>query len=172
MRLTTKRRVERLEASTVHNSEFHQLINFVNDTVVEKFNDLESDYQRLKRHISNNGLWRAVKELRKRVEDMHLYQQNMARTIANLETNGVATAINNLNKEVFGETKNTGSEIERVMAHMAGFDMGQEPTLSAKVDAIIEHLGLEVTVTPEKVTRTPAKITAKKAKKTTKKGRK
>ena len=172
MRLTTKRRVERLEANTVHNSEYHRLVRHINDVIVEQFNDLEADYTRLKRHISNNGLWRAVKELKESVGALRQLVLVHNDKLNDLETNGVATAINNLNKEVFGETKNTGSGMERIMANMAGFDLGVEPTLAAKVDAIIEHLGIEVSATPAKVTETPAKVSVKKAKKTTKKGRK
>lgn len=99
---------------------------------------LAADYERLKRHISNNGLWRAVKELRARIEEMHTYQDNMATVIRDLETNGV--------------------------------EARQEPSLAAKVDAIIAHLGIEVSVEPEKVVKTPAKIVAKKVK-APKKGR-
>ena len=55
---------------------------------------------------------------------------------------------------------------------MNGISPREEATLAAKVDAIIEHLGIEVNVEPEKVVKTPAKIVAKKVKKTTKKGSK
>lgn len=51
---------------------------------------------------------------------------------------------------------------------MWGETIPQEATLSAKVDAIIDHLKLEIKVEPERVTQTPAKVSAKK----TKKGRK
>ena len=165
MRLTTKRRVERLEAITVDNSEFDDLIDYINSTVVTAHNKLGSDYQRLKRHLSTNGVLKSVRTLLDRVT-------RVEERLDALDTNGVATAINKLNKEVFGETKSTGSGMERVMASIAGLDLGVEPTLAAKVDAIIEHLGIEVTATPEKVVRTPAKVAAKKVKKTVKKGRK
>lgn len=49
------------------------------DHVAEQHNKLVADYMRLKKHISSNGLWGTVKQLVKRVEEMHLYQQNMAR---------------------------------------------------------------------------------------------
>ena len=55
---------------------------------------------------------------------------------------------------------------------MNGISPREEATLATKVDAIIEHLGIEVSVEPEKVVKTPAKIVAKKVKKTTKKGSK
>lgn len=87
-----------------------------------------------------------------------------------LSTNGVATAINKLNAEVFKDRKepNIGRFTE-IMYAMNGVEMGEEPTLAGKVDAILEHLGLDVTVKPEEVKE--AKIVAKK-RKTTKKGRK
>lgn len=131
---------------------------------------LSRDYARLKRHISSNGLWGTVRALVKRVDELHAYQQNLARVLEGLNTNGVATAINKLNAEVFGQSKESGSTIERVMLAMNGVEPRQDPTLAAKVDAIIAHLGLDVTVEPEKVTRTPAKIVAKKVK-APKKGR-
>jgi hypothetical protein len=139
-------------------------------SIAKSYTDLASDYGRLKRHISNNGLWRAVKELKKRVDDLHTYQQNLAQILNDMNTNGVATAINKLNREVFGKSKQSGSDIEQVLLRANGVEPRQDPTLSAKVDAIIAHLGLDVTVEPETVTRTPAKVVAKKVK-PVKKGR-
>lgn len=138
--------------------------------LAKEHNKLVADYSRLKNHISNNGLWGTVKQLVKRVEEMHMYQTNMANRIQELDTNGVATAINKLNEQVFGQSVEKGSTIERVLLAMNGIDARQEPSLAAKVDAIIAHLGIEVSVEPEKVVKTPAKIVAKKVK-TTKKGR-
>lgn len=89
-----------------------------------------------------------------------------------LNTDNLFLAINRLNEEVFGKSKKTGSGLERAILSMNGISPREEATLAAKVDAIIEHLGIEVNVEPEKVVKTPAKIVAKKVKKTTKKGRK
>ena len=88
-----------------------------------------------------------------------------------LATNGVATAINRLNEQVFGQSTQKGSNIERAILAMNGVEPRQEASLAAKVDAIIEHLGIEVNVEPEKVVKTPAKVVAKKVKQT-KKGKK
>lgn len=85
-----------------------------------------------------------------------------------IQTNGVATAINKLNKEVFEKTKPTGDYYKLIWGKMWRETIPQEATLSAKVDAIIDHLKLEIKVEPERVTQTPAKVSAKK----TKKGRK
>lgn len=82
-----------------------------------------------------------------------------------IQTNGVATAINKLNKEVFGKTKPTGDYYKLIWGKMWGETIPQEATLSAKVDAIIDHLKLEIKVEPERVTQTPAKVSAKKTKK-------
>jgi hypothetical protein len=82
-----------------------------------------------------------------------------------IQTNGVATAINKLNKEVFEKTKPTGDYYELIWGKMWGETIPQEATLSAKVDAIIDHLKLEIKVEPERVTQAPAKVSAKKTKK-------
>lgn len=85
--------------------------------------------------------------------------------LGKIQTNGVATAINKLNKEVFGKTKPTGDYYKLIRGKMWGETIPQEATLSAKVDAIIDHLKLEIKVEPERVTLTPAKVSAKKTKK-------
>lgn len=82
-----------------------------------------------------------------------------------IQTNGVATAINKLNKEVFEKTKPTGDQYKLIWGKMWGETIPQEATLSAKVDAIIDHLKLEIKVEPERVMQTPAKVSAKKTKK-------
>lgn len=85
-----------------------------------------------------------------------------------IQTNGVATAINKLNQEVFKKTKPTGDRYRMIMSSLFKEEYPQEATLSAKVDAIIDYLGLEVNVEPERVETLPAKVKAKK----TRKGRK
>ena len=82
-----------------------------------------------------------------------------------IQTNGVATAINKLNKEVFEKTKPTGDYYKLIWGKMWGETIPQEATLSAKVDAIIDYLKLEIKVEPERVTQTPAKMSVKKTKK-------
>ena len=82
-----------------------------------------------------------------------------------IQTNGVATAINKLNKEVFEKTKPTSDYYKLIWGKMWGETTPQEATLSAKVDAIIDHLKLEIKVEPERVTQTPTKVSAKKTKK-------
>lgn len=85
--------------------------------------------------------------------------------LGKIQTNGVAASINKLNKEVFEKTKPTGDYYKLIWGKMWGETIPQEATLSAKVDAIIDHLKLEIKVEPERVTHTPAKVSAKKTKK-------
>lgn len=82
-----------------------------------------------------------------------------------LSTNGIATAINKLNQEVFKKTKPTGDRYKMIMSSLFKEEFSQEATLSAKVDAIIDHLGLEIKVEPERVETLPAKVKVKKIKK-------
>ena len=82
-----------------------------------------------------------------------------------IQTNGVATAIDKLNREVFKKTKPTGDRYKMIMSSLFKEEFPQEATLSAKVDAIIDHLGLEIKVEPERVETLPAKVKVKKIKK-------
>lgn len=62
------------------------------------------------------------------------------------DRNGIATAIKKLNKEVFKELR---EEVDyRGINHIFGspFDV-IEPTLNGKINAIIKHLGLTLSVT-------------------------
>ena len=52
-----------------------------------------------------------------------------------------------------------------IMSSLFKEEFPQEATLSAKVDAIIDHLGLEIKVEPERVETLPAKVKVKKIKK-------
>ena len=147
----------------------------IQDEIITHHNVLVDDYIRLKRHISNNGLWGMVKKLRAEFDELRGHTAVVItehdRQLSELESNGVATAINRLNEQVFGQSAQKGSNIERVLFAMSGVEPRQEASLAAKVDAIIEHLGIEVTVEPEKVVKTPTKIVTKKVK-TVKKGKK
>lgn len=82
-----------------------------------------------------------------------------------IQTNGAATAIDKLNREVFQKTKPTGDRYKTIMSNLFKEEFPQEATLSAKVDAIIDYLGLEVNVEPARVETSPAKVKAKKIKK-------
>ena len=82
-----------------------------------------------------------------------------------LATNGVATAINKLNQEVFKKVKETDSAFKWASCYLTGEQAPKEATLAAKVDAIIEHLGIEVSVDPERVVQRSARVSVKKTKK-------
>lgn len=129
--------------------------------------ELQNSLDELKEHLATNGVIRDLRSLERRTADLE-------RRIAELNTNGVATAINKLNAEVF-ETKKekeaagySGAIIYRMLGLGKDYQPEQEATLAGKVDAIAEHLGLDLTVTPEKTTE--AKVVAKKV--TKKKGKK
>ena len=77
-----------------------------------------------------------------------------------LETNGMATAVNRLNEEVFKKEKNAKISYGTLIDTYFGKSLGKEVTLAGKVDAIIEFLGIDVTIQPEN--KTPAKAVAKK----------
>lgn len=68
-----------------------------------------------------------------------------------LDTNGVATAINKLNKEVFEKVKETNSKFGFWCSYFSGEPLSKEPTLAAKVDAIVEYLGLKLDVEAESI---------------------
>ena len=186
------------------------------DEIIKQYNVIADDYIRLKRHISNNGLWGMVKKLRaefdelrghtavivtehdrkfrelasngvvrdlrkaeKRIaaleSELERISEYVSEEFTRLENNGVATSINKLNAEVFNDKKEVETPFKgaRSFAHMLLGDydvteVSEEATLAGKVDAIIEHLGLDVTVKPQEIKE--AKVTAKKVS-TKKKGR-
>lgn len=121
--------------------------------------------------IATNGVVRDIRDLQKRVAFLEDENQK-------LKTNGVATAINKLNNEVFKTRKDAKVKIysSPTLAWLSSYYFGdeapkktEEATLAGKVDAIIAHLGLDVTVKPEE--KTEAKVIAKKVT-TKKKGKK
>ena len=68
-----------------------------------------------------------------------------------LDTNGVATAVNKLNQEVFKKVKETNSRFGFWYNYFSSEPIPKEATLAAKVDAIVEHLGLKFNVEAEKI---------------------
>lgn len=97
------------------------------------------------------------------------FMERADQRFAQLDSNGVATAINKLNAEVFKDKK----EDESISSVFTQFwsntrTKDEVPTLAGKVDAIIQHLGIDVSVKPKQVTA--AKVEAKK--KPAKKGKK
>ena len=82
-----------------------------------------------------------------------------------LARNGVATAINKLNAEVFNTTK---KKVGIFWSHLYE-ELSSVPTLAGKVDAIIEYLGIDLSVSGKQVIK--PNVVASKKKVTKKKGR-
>lgn len=134
----------------------------------------QSDFIELRQELATNGVVRDLRKAQKQLATQEARYQELENFVmdkfARLETNGVATSINKLNAEVFGERKEVErSATERVMLAMSGYDTEEDttPTLRGVVNAVLDHLKLDVEVQPEK--KTPAKVVAKKVKE--KKGR-
>jgi len=81
-----------------------------------------------------------------------------------LKTNEVITAINKLSKEVFKDTKEEDlSDINLAASKTMGWDTIKEPTLKSKVDAIIDHLKLDISVeAKEEKVKAKKKVTKRK----------
>lgn len=96
-------------------------------------------FSRTKKKIKND-----IFILRERVD-------RVEKELDKIQTNGVATSINKLNQEVFKKVKETNRMFDFASYHLTGEPMLKEVTLAAKVDAIVEHLGLKFNVEAEKV---------------------
>lgn len=122
---------------------------------------LERDQHELKEQLATNGVIRDIRQLQRAVE-------NINNNFEELKNNGVATSINKLNEEVFHKKRDAiardgwdfGGRLTMHMLGLSTANVPQEPTLAGKVDAIIEYLGIDLTVQPEK--KTPTKIVATK----------
>lgn len=108
--------------------------------------------------------FRLIDELNDRV--LVLERDNKA-----LKTNGVTTAVKELNTEVKEDRKETEYDNPFYGIRLYNYEIPKQykPTLKGKVDAIVEHLGIEFNITEEKVE--DSKVVAKKKKVTKKKGR-
>lgn len=155
--------------------ELSRLIRYINEVLVTNTNSTAEDLADLIDEIGSNGVVRDLRKLEKRQANFERQVlselEGLHSRFAQLDRNGVATAINNLHAEVFHDRRQVErSALESVFMAQAGVDPAAdvEPTLAGKVEAIVEHLGLDVTVKPQKVEE--AKVVAKKVK-TTKKGR-
>lgn len=96
-------------------------------------------FSRTKEEIKND-----IFILRERVD-------RVEKELNKIQTNGVATSINKLNQEVFKKVKETNRMFDFASYYITGEPMPKEVTLAAKVDAIVEHLGLKFNVEAEKV---------------------
>ena len=147
-------------------------MDFVLDRI-EDANDrisaTNNEFYALRDELATNGV---VSDIRQVQRELKALQDDYYRFRQELDSNGVATAINKLRTEVFGKRKaKKNNDFATMMMSIYSGEVVQpeeEATLAGKVDAIIEHLGLDVTVKPEEVSE--AKVVAKR-KVTKKKGR-
>lgn len=158
MRLKAK--VERIvEGNAIDFSNVEKDFSYLNTRIdgwARQHKQLNQDFYDLEDELATNGVVRDIRAMQKE--------------LAELRQNGVATAINKLNAEVFESQKESEniSIFERLSLYSEGREVEKrEATLAGKVDAIIAHLGLDVEVKPEEVTE--AKVVAKKLKTTKKK---
>lgn len=137
--------------------------------------NLDKNLANLTDEIASNGVIRDIRNLQKELQELKVHTAALImehdRQLNTISTNGVATSINKLNREVFQDKKDSPNEengFMGLMRMMSGSNTGPdlEATLAGKVDAIIEHLGITVEVKPQETTE--AKVVAKKAKKGTK----
>ncbi len=135
--------------------------------VKRDFNDLHKTLGGLKKFVGGayGKLVGKIRGIQAEYEALHSYVDGRFKEIDN---NGVATAINKLNAEVFKNEKE-GQVLFNPYSFLRGVasESQQEPTLAGKVEAILEYLKLDVNVAPEQVKK--AKPVAKKI--ATKKGR-
>lgn len=140
-------------------------------TLMDWHRDLLDRYESLEDELATNGVVRDLRKLEKENETLRNALSGLSEFVHEkfdqIETNGVARSIGRLNEEVFEEQKE-----DRSLAFLNSFTswsfggVGErpvEPTLAGKVDAIVEYLGLDVSVKEKSVT--PSKVVAKKSKK-------
>lgn len=149
---------------------YMELVDFVNGIVINH-NDLASDFMELRDEIATNGVVRDLRKLEREFRELRQHTATMVtehdRQLEELGRNGVATAINKLNQEVFKDKKSSKFGFIEMLA---GVEPSNDVTLAGKVDAIIEHLGLDISVTRREVVEPKVEVKKKPAPK--KKGRK
>ena len=162
----------------VTRAEYEDLIEFLNVVLITKHNNLSEDFEELRDELATNGVVRDLRKAEKEIEKLHGVIEDVNKFVVDrlneLNTNGVATAIDKLNEEVFSNNKahrGEGWDTRSLVSMLTGGPTPQYPTLAGKVDAIIAHLGIDVSVKPKEVT--PAQVVTTKVKAPAKKkGRK
>ena len=94
---------------------------------------------------------RIKKDIKEEVSMLREWVARVEKGLDQIQTNGVATSIDKLNQEVFKKVKETNSTFSLASRYLTGEPAPKEATLASKVDAIVEHLGLEFNVEAEKV---------------------
>lgn len=163
MKLNFKRNKAPKLPKKVTRAEYNDLVEFLNTVLIIKHNDLSYDFYELREELATNGVVRDLRKLEKEFNELRRHTATMItehdRHFEEIERNGVASAINKLNAEIFGERKEGKFDL---FARLAGAPEQQEVTLAGKVDAIIAHLGIDVSVKPQEVT--PAQVVTTKVK--------
>lgn len=136
--------------------------------------DFRREFNELRDELATNGVVRDLRKLEKAQAAFErqtlAFMERIDAQFAELGTNGVATQINNLTREVFyGRKEEDSSPVVRAMYAAAGVEPIEAVTLAGKVEAIVNHLGLDITVKPQEVIE--AKVEVKKKPVAKKKGR-
>lgn len=169
MKLNFKRNKAPKLPNKVTRAEYNDLVEFLNMVIIKKHNDLSYDFYELRDELATNGVVRDLRKAEKEIEKLRGVIKDVNQFVVDkfneLHTNGVATAIDKLNEEVFSNKKahrGEGWDYRSLSAMLRGAPTPQDPTLAGKVDAIIAHLGIDVSVKPQEVT--PAQVVATKVK--------
>ena len=179
--------MKKFNKPTTLRTHFKKLVNDLNDNFrgigeefdgvhqrIDEFNQFKKEFYELRDEIATNGVVRDLIKLRKDHEVLRdntsIVVRDLYHKFDDLEHNGVATSINKLNAEVFDKkVDGDTSSINRAIYAMVDVEPAQKVTLRGKLDAVIEHLGIDVSVKPREVIE--SKIVTKKVK-TAKKGKK
>lgn len=180
MKLFKKRqsKLDKLEELTKYN--YNKLVEELNQRFDDSDDEIDSVRSEVDEHtaellpmikeLSNNGVIRDLRKLEKDHKELAKHTSTMVlkheEQLDEMETNGIATEINKLNKEVFTDKKESRYNIiGNLMAHISGdkHTETKEVTLAGKVDAIIKHLGIDVEVKPREVKE--SEVVVKKLKK-------
>ena len=145
----------------------HQHVNALADA----HSEMSDDFYELRDELATNGVIRDIRKLQKDVKAMENGLSGLRGLVedklAELNTNGVMRTIKEVREQVFHKKKKREDGLEGLRSLM-GVSIGgsEDATLAGKVEAIIEHLGLDVSVQPG----TTSKVVASRAKTTKKKG--
>lgn len=159
------------------NAEDFGNVQFDISNIIDRVNDISiciDEFNEIRKEIENNGVVRDLRKLQKEHEELKKHTSNLImehdEQLLALKTNGVATAINKINKELFQDSKEKKPFYDFYYKSTA-YENQEEPTIAGKVEAIIAYLGLDFEVKPEKVIskKVEVKKVVKKVKKVSKK---
>lgn len=179
--MSTKKKLEALDRDLDQSfANVKTDVNDINNRIdgwARTHRQLNAEFHELRDELATNGVVRDLRKVEKAqaaFEKQTLaFMEHVSSEFARLDNNGVASQINNLTNEVFKDRKKVKSDtMSSLIAYFVGPEATvtvEEPTLAGKVDAIVQYLGLDLTVKPQEVT--PAKVEVKKKPVAKKKGR-